>query len=109
MDALLAAEMLADAIAISLEAGQVVIINGTSYQCMASDAQLSEVLDQGGLMQKISTTIKVPATAGALSALADMEIGKKLTYNSRIMRISQITTKPYSAWIQLEVMDADTR
>jgi hypothetical protein len=109
MDALLAAEMLADAIAISSEAGQVVIINGTTYQCMVSDAQLSETLEQGGIMQKITTLVKVPATAGALSAQADMQIGKKLTYNSRIMRINQISIKPYSAWIQLDVIDADTR
>ena len=109
MDALLAAEMLADAIAISIEAGQVVAINGTTYQCMVSDAQLSETLEQGGLMQKISTTVKVPATSAALATIEDMAIGKKLTYNTRAMRISHITTKPYSAWIQLEVMDADAR
>lgn len=109
MDALLAAEMLADAIAISLEAGQVVTINGTTYQCMVSDAQLSETLEQGGLMEKISTTVKVPATSAALAAIEDMAIGKKLTYNTRLMRINQITTKPYSAWIQLEVVDADAR
>jgi hypothetical protein len=109
MNSALAAMMLADAQAVTAEAGQTVTINSVAYAAMVSDATLTQTLDAGGLMDNITTTIKIPATTAALAAAAYMALGKKLTWNGRTYRITGKTTKPGSAWVQLAVVDDDHR
>jgi len=110
MNAALISMMLADAIALTAEAGQTVTIGANTFPAMVSDATLNPTLDAGGLMDQISTTVKIPATAAALAASADMAFGKKLTWAGRIFRItSKPFRKPGSAWVQLTVVDENTR
>ena len=109
MNSALAAMMLADAQAVTAEAGQTVTINAVNYAAMVSDASLSQNLEAGGLLDNISTTVKIPATPAVLAASAYMALGKKLTWNSRTFRITAKTTKPGSAWVQLAVVDDDAR
>lgn len=110
MNSALAAMMLADAQAVAAEAGQTVTINGVSYPAMVADATLSQPLDTGGLMDSITTTIKIPATTAVLAAASAMVIGKKLTWDGRTYRVA---SKPFrksgSAWVQLTVTDDDAR
>lgn len=109
MDANLLAEFLADAQAIVGEIGQTVTINSVSYQATVGEAQLTQSLEAGGLMDKIQTLIKIPATTTNLAASAYMQIGKSVTYNSRTFRIVAYTYRPSSVWIQILVQDADQR
>lgn len=109
MDANLSAMMLADAQAMSAEAGQTVTINAVNYNCMTSDATLNPSFELGGVMDKIDTVIKLPATAAVLAAASFMTIGKKVTWAGRVYRIVSKTTKPGSAWVQLSCQDADQR
>lgn len=107
MDASFAAMKLADAQAMSAEAGQTVTINAVNYACMISDATLSPSFELGGVMDRIDTVIKIPATSAALAAASFMTIGKKVTWAGRVYRIISKTTKPGSAWVQLGCQDAD--
>ena len=109
MNSALAAMMLADAQAVTAEAGQTVTINAVTYAAMVSDATLSQNLEAGGLLDSITTTVKIPATTAALAATAHMALGKKVTWNGRTFRITGKTTKPGSAWVQLAVVDDDHR
>lgn len=109
MDSNLAAMWLADAQAICAEAGQTVTINSVSYAAMASDPTLTPSLEQGGLMDKITTLIKVPATTAALAAKSHMQPGKRLTFDARPYRVTAFTYKPGSAWLQMQCQDADQR
>jgi len=109
MDSNLAAMWLADAQAICAEAGQTVSINGTNYAAMLSDPTLTPSLEAGGLMDKITTLVKVPATTAALAAKSHMQPGKRLTHDGRIYRVIAFTYKPGSAWLQMQCQDADQR
>ena len=109
MDANFAAMKLADAQAMSAEAGQTVTINAVNYDCMIADATLSPAFELGGVMDKIDTVIKIPATSAVLAAASFMAIGKKVTWAGRVYRIVSKTTKPGSGWVQLSCQDADQR
>jgi hypothetical protein len=109
MDSNLSAMWLADAQAICAEVGQTVSINGTSYAAMLSDPTLTPSLEAGGLMDKITTLIKVPSTTAALAAISYMQPGKRLTFDARAYRVTAFTYKPGSAWIQMQCQDADQR
>jgi hypothetical protein len=107
MDASFAAMKLADAVAMSAEAGQTVTINAVSYACMIEDATLSPSLELGGVMDRIDAMVKIPATPAALAAASYMAIGKKLTWDGRTYRIMSKSTKPGSGWVKLGCQDAD--
>jgi len=110
MDADLNAMMLADALDIVDEIGLPVIINGTTYQCSVSDAVLTQSLESGGLMDQISTLIKIPATTSNLTKrTTDFAIGKTATWESNVYRITGTSWKTGSAWIQLTVRDVQQR
>jgi hypothetical protein len=110
MDANLNAMMLADALDIVDEIGLPVIINGTTYQCSVADATLTQSLESGGLMDQISTLIKIPATTSNLTKRnTDFAIGKTATWESNVYRITGTTYKTGSAWIQLTVRDVNER
>ena len=107
MDANFAAMKLADAQAMSAEAGQTVTINAVNYACMVADATLTPAFELGGVMDRIDTVIKIPATSAALAAASYMANGKKVTWAGRVYRIVAKTTKPGSGWVQLSCQDAD--
>lgn len=109
MDAALSAMMLADALDMCAEAGQTVTISGTSYPAMVSDPTLAPTLEAGGFMEKVSTLVKVPTTPAVLAIKASCQPGKKLTFDGRSYRITAFTSKPGSAWYQLQCIDADQR
>jgi hypothetical protein len=109
MDANLAAEMLADAQAICAESGQSVVIQGVTYSAMVSDPTVTPQLVEGGLMEQVSILVKVPATPAATAAKAGFQPGKKLTFDGRTYRVTALTSKPGSAWYQLQCQDADQR
>jgi hypothetical protein len=110
MDADLNAMMLADALDIVDEIGLPVVINGTTYQCSVSDAVLTQSLESGGLMDQISTLIKIPATTSNLTKRnTDFAIGKTATWESNVYRITGTSWKTGSAWIQLTVRDVNQR
>jgi len=109
MDANLTALMLADAQAICAEAGQTVIINSVSYPAMVSDLTVTPTLETGGLMDRLSCVVKVCATSSAISAKIHMQPGKKLSYDSRTLRVVGFTSKPGSAWLQMSCVDEDQR
>jgi len=101
---------LADALAIADEIGLPVIINGTTYQCSVADATLTQSLESGGLMDQISTLVKIPATVSNLTKRnTDFAIGKTCTWESNVYRITGTTYKTGSAWIQLTVRDVNQR
>ena len=106
MNSTLSAMMLADAQAIALEIGQTVTVNSVSYQACVSEAVLTQSFESGGLMDKISTMVKIPATSAALAQKSFMQIGKTLTWDSNIYRVTGYNNKPGSPWIQLTVSDA---
>jgi hypothetical protein len=107
MDAILSAMMLADAQAMCAEAGQTVTIGGADFPAMVSDPTLAPTLEAGGLMERISTLVKLPTTPAVLAIKASCQPGKKLTFDGRVYRITAFTTKPGSAWYQLQCQDAD--
>jgi len=110
MDDNLNAMFLADALAIADEIGLPVIINGTTYQCSVADATLTQSLESGGLMDQISTLVKIPATVSNLTKRnTDFAIGKTCTWESNVYRITGTTYKTGSAWIQLTVRDVNQR
>jgi len=109
MDANLSAMMLADAQAVAAEAGQTVTINAVNYPAMITDATLTQGYEAGGLMDRIETVVKIPATASVLAAAAFMTLGKKVTWDGRIYRITGKTRKPGGCWVQLNCHDADQR
>lgn len=109
MDANLSAEMLADAQAICAESGQAVVIAGVTYAAMISDPTVTPQLVEGGLMEQVSILVKVPATSAATSAKANFQPGKKLTFDGRTYRVTALTSKPGSAWYQMQCQDADQR
>lgn len=109
MDANLSAMMLADAQAIAAEAGQTVTINAVTYPAMVTDATLTQGYEAGGLMDKIETVVKIPATSAVLAAASSMTLGKKVTWDGRIYRITGKTRKPGGCWVQLNCQDADQR
>jgi len=109
MDANLSAEMLADAQAICAEAGQSAVINGVTYAVMTTEPTVTPQLVEGGLMEQVSIIVKVPATTAATAAKADFQPGKKLTYDGRTYRVIALTSKPGSAWYQMQCQDADQR
>ena len=110
MDDNLNAMFLADALDIVDEIGLPVIINGTTYQCSVSDATLTQSLESGGLMDQISTLIKIPATVSNLTKRnTDFAIGKTATWENNVYRITGTTYKTGSAWIQLTVRDVNQR
>jgi len=110
MDDNLNAMFLADALAIADEIGLPVIINGTTYQCSVADATLTQSLESGGLMDQISTLVKIPATTSNLTKRnTDFAIGKTCTWESNVYRITGTTYKTGSAWIQLTVQDVNQR
>ena len=110
MDDNLNAMFLADALDIVDEIGLPVIINGTTYQCSVSDAVLTQSLESGGLMDQISTLIKIPATTSNLTKRnTDFAIGKTATSESNVYRITGTSYKSGSAWIQLTVRDVNQR
>jgi hypothetical protein len=110
MDDNLNAMFLADALAIADEIGLPVIINGTTYQCSVADATLTQSLESGGLMDQISTLVKIPATVSNLTKRnTDFAIGKTCTWESNVYRITSTTYKTGSAWIQLTVQDVNQR
>jgi len=110
MDNNLNAMFLADALAIADEIGLPVIINGTTYQCSVADATLTQSLESGGLMDQISTLVKIPATTSNLTKRnTDFAIGKTCTWESNVYRITGTTYKTGSAWIQLTVQDVNQR
>jgi len=101
---------LADALAIADEIGLPVIINGTTYQCSVADATLTQSLESGGLMDQISTLVKIPATVSNLTKRnTDFAIGKTCTWESNVYRITGTTYKTGSAWIQISVRDVNQR
>jgi hypothetical protein len=104
------AMFLADALAIADEIGLPVIINGTTYQCSVADATLTQSLESGGLMDQISTLVKIPATTSNLTKRnTDFAIGKTCTWESNVYRITGTTYKTGSAWIQITVRDVNQR
>jgi hypothetical protein len=107
MDADLSAMMLDDALEMCAEAGVTVTIGGTSFPAMVSDPTLTPTLEAGGLMDRISTLVKLPTTPAVLAIKASCQPGKKLTFDGRVFRITAFTTKPGSAWYQLQCQDAD--
>lgn len=107
MDANFAAMKLADAQAMSAEAGQTVTINAVNYACMIEDATLSPAFEIGGITDRIDAVIKIPATSAALAAATYMAIGKKVTWDGRVYRIVSKSTKPGSGWVKLSCQDAD--
>lgn len=107
MDATLSAMMLADAQAMCAEAGQTVTIDGTAFPAMVSDPTLAPTLEAGGLMERVSTLVKLPTTSGVLAIKASCQPGKKLTFDGRVFRVTAFTSKPGSAWYQLQCQDAD--
>jgi hypothetical protein len=110
MDDNLNAMFLADALAIADEIGLPVIINGTTYQCSVADATLTQSLESGGLMDQISTLVKIPATVSNLTKRnTDFAIGKTCTWESNVYRITGTTYKTGSAWIQITVRDVNQR
>ena len=110
MDDNLNAMFLSDALAIADEIGLPVIINGTTYQCSVADATLTQSLESGGLMDQISTLVKIPATTSNLTKrTTDFAIGKTCTWESNVYRITGTTYKTGSAWIQLTVRDVNQR
>jgi len=110
MDDNLNAMFLADALDIVDEIGLPVIINGTTYQCSVSDATLTQSLESGGLMDQISTLVKIPATVSNLTKRnTDFAIGKTCTWESNVYRITGTTYKTGSAWIQIIVRDVNQR
>jgi hypothetical protein len=110
MDDNLNAMFLADALAIADEIGLPVIINGTTYQCSVSDATLTQSLESGGLMDQISTLVKIPCTTSNLTKRnTDVAIGKTCTWESNVYRITGTTYKTGSAWSQLTVRDVNQR
>ena len=110
MDDNLNAMFLADALDIVDEIGLPVIINGTTYQCSVSDATLTQSLESGGLMDQISTLVKIPATVSNLTKRnTDFAIGKTCTWENNVYRITGTTYKTGSAWIQLTVRDVNQR
>jgi hypothetical protein len=110
MDDNLNAMFLADALAIADEIGLPVIINGTTYQCSVADATLTQSLESGGLMDQISTLVKIPATTSNLTKRnTDFAIGKTCTWESNVYRITGTTYKTGSAWIQITVRDVNQR
>jgi len=110
MDDNLNAMFLADALDIVDEIGLPVIINGTTYQCSVSDATLTQSLESGGLMDQISTLIKIPATTSNLTKRnTDFAIGKTCTWENNVYRITGTTYKTGSAWIQITVRDVNQR
>lgn len=110
MDADLIAMMLADALKIVDEIGLPVVINGLTYQCSVSDAVLTQSLESGGLMDQISTLIKIPATtANLIKRTTDFAIGKTATWESNVYRITGTSWKTGSAWIQITVRDVNQR
>ena len=110
MDDNLNAMFLADALDIVDEIGLPVIINGTTYQCSVSDATLTQSFENGGLMDQISTLIKIPATTANLTKRnTDFAIGKTCTWESNVYRITGTTYKTGSAWIQISVRDVNQR
>lgn len=109
MDSNLTAAWLADAQAICAEVGQTVTINNVSYAAMLSDPTLTPSLEAGGLMDKITTLVKVPATTAALAAKSHMQPGKRLTFDGRGYRVTAFTYRPGSAWLQMQCQDADQR
>lgn len=106
MDSSLSAMMLADAQALASEIGQTVTVNSVSYQACVSEAVLTQSFESGGLMDKISTMVKIPATSAALAQKSFMQIGKTLTWDSNTYRVTGYNNKPGSPWIQLTVSDA---
>jgi len=109
MDARFAAMMLADAQAMCAEAGQTVTINATDYPAMVSDPTLSPSYEAGGLMDKVSTLIQVPATSAAVAAKSHMQPGKRLTFDGRAYRVTAFTHKPGDGFLQMQCQDADQR
>ena len=105
----LSAMMLADAQAVVAEIGQNVIINSVTYAATVSEAVLTQSFESGGLMDKISTLVKIPATTSALAQKSYMAIGKTLTWDNNLYRVTGFNHKPGSAWIQLSVQDAQER
>ena len=109
MDANLISEMLADAQALCAEAGQTVTINSTSFPAMVSDPTFAPTLEDGGLMDRISTLVKLPTTPAVIAIKSLCQPGKKLTFDGRVFRVTAFTTKPGAAWYQLQCQDADQR
>jgi hypothetical protein len=110
MDESLNEMFLADALAIVDEIGLPVVINGTTYQCSVSDATLTQSFESGGLMDQISTLIKIPATTSNLTKRnTDFAIGKTATWENNVYRVTGTTYKTGSAWIQLTVRDVNQR
>ena len=107
MDSSLSAMMLADALELASEIGQTITVNSVSYQACVSEAVLTQSFESGGLMDKISTMVKIPATSAALAQKSFMAIGKTLTWDSNTYRITGYNQKPGSAWIQLTVQDSN--
>lgn len=101
---------LQDALDIVDEIGLPVVINGTTYNCSVSDATLTQSFENGGLMDRISTIIKIPATASNLTKrTTDFAIGKTATWESNVYRIIGTSYKTGSAWIQLTAQDVNQR
>lgn len=110
MDANLNAMFLQDALDIVDEIGLPVVINNVTYQCSVSDAMLTQSFENGGLMDKISTLIKIPATTGNLTKrTTDFAIGKTATWENNVYRIIGSSWKSGSAWIQISVQDVNQR
>lgn len=107
MDTTLSAMMLADAQAMCTESGQTVTISGTPFEAMVSDPTLAPTLEAGGFMERISTLVKLPTTPAVLAIKASCQPGQKLTFDGRVFRITSFSTKPGSAWYQMQCQDAD--
>ena len=109
MDNTLAALMLTDAQAMCAEVGQTVTIQGTAYAAMVSDPTVQPRLESGGFMERVSTLVKLPTTPAIIAIKSSCQPGSKLTFDGRVYRVTAFTTKPGSAWYQLQCQDADQR
>lgn len=109
MDNAISQEWLNDAQAIVTEIGQTIVINGTSYSALVGEPTITQSFVSGGLMDMASILVKIPATTSALSAKTHMAHGKTITFDGRTFRINSYSHKPGTAWITIQVNDADQR
>ena len=109
MDNNISQEWLADAQAIVAEVGQTVVINGVSFLALMGEPTVTQTLEVGGLMERVSVNISVPATASAIAAKTHMQHGKTVIHDGRSLRVVAFTHTPGTAWLQMQVQDADQR
>lgn len=115
-------EFTADAKEMLSDFGISATVGANSFLVLVSDPAVSPTLDAGGFVERLSWTVRFAAATGSWTAsdgrvggqvatlssgapISALNVGKKLTVNGKVVRVTAQAYKSGSAWITLTVVD----